>query len=196
MVGNSRRRAVRNRRTPEARAGGRSAPTVILTSRAEPSGRRFMQTRFANNWLGSKISPANRLDRPLAVAASSVPPCGLCGPPGGQITTSEALEWAYARQFMLGERLDPSSSYRAMRHALSRLTCGLAGCRDKFRHHRGFRGRVCMLAHRVGGRSALTNLINLKKLEPSPSHTDDTWYKFLESASAGRHSGRRPRNGR
>jgi len=49
-----------------------------------------MQTRFANNWLGSKISPANRLDRPLAVAASSVPPCGLCGPPGGQITTSEA----------------------------------------------------------------------------------------------------------
>jgi len=129
-----------------------------------------MQTRFANNWLGSKISPANRLDRPLAVAASSVPPCGLCGPPGGQITTSEALEWAYARQFMLGERLDPSSSYRAMRHALSRLTCGLAGCRDKFRHHRGFRGRVCMLAHRVGGRSALTNLINLKKLEPSPSH--------------------------
>jgi len=45
-----------------------------------------MQTRFANNWLGSKISPANRLDRPLAVAASSVPLWAS----GGQITTSEA----------------------------------------------------------------------------------------------------------
>src|SRR5262249_34162837 len=46
-----------------------------------------------------------------------------------------------------------------------------------------------MLAHRVGERSTLTNLINLKKslspvhkkLEPSPSHTDDTWCKLWAS---------------